>query len=277
MENSYPQEKKSTDELAEYLVYALGILKNCDLPCDGITTPGGFGNLVKSELSLAVQEAVRDVYASEIPHYFKYLRFGEESTQPTLEHVGGIGSDDVRLTVNVPAGTGDWFGGWQGVREPESDRYCNEEATDGRMVELIERGDPAVMLCHWPGMYCNGSKRGFEAFKKVVTAMERRFSDQTLWMKPSEMARYWAAKGLARIETAADRLLLETPFAAPDFTVRFSASEKVVPRIAFGDKVLALQRVSRSKELRSGTWLHDKRNMVICFDLPKGKSQIHLT
>ena len=58
MENSYPREKKSVDELAAYLAYALKILKNCDLPCEGITTPGGFGNLVKSELGLAVHEAV---------------------------------------------------------------------------------------------------------------------------------------------------------------------------------------------------------------------------
>ena len=54
MENSYPRTKKSVDELAAYLAYALRILKNCDLPCEGVTTPGGFGNLVKSELSLAV-------------------------------------------------------------------------------------------------------------------------------------------------------------------------------------------------------------------------------
>ena len=40
MENSYPQEKKSVDELASYLAYALRILRNCELPCEGITTPG---------------------------------------------------------------------------------------------------------------------------------------------------------------------------------------------------------------------------------------------
>ena len=48
MENSYPQTQKSVDELTAYLAYALRILKNCDLPCEGITTPGGFGNLVKT-------------------------------------------------------------------------------------------------------------------------------------------------------------------------------------------------------------------------------------
>ena len=39
MENSYPQVDKSVDEIASYLAYALRILKNCDLPCEGITTP----------------------------------------------------------------------------------------------------------------------------------------------------------------------------------------------------------------------------------------------
>jgi len=77
MENSYPREKKSVDELAAYLAYALQILKNCDLPCEGVTTPGGFGNLVKPELSLAVQQSVRDVYRAEIPHFFKYVNYGE--------------------------------------------------------------------------------------------------------------------------------------------------------------------------------------------------------
>ncbi len=149
MENSYPQEKKSVDELASYLAYALRILERCDLPCEGITTPGGFGNLVKSELSLAVDQAVRDIYPVDLPHYFKYVRGGDQSTEPVLEHLRGVGTGDVRLTVNVPAGTGDWFGGWQGDRTSEPDRYASTDASGGRMVDLIERrstGRHAVSL-----------------------------------------------------------------------------------------------------------------------------------
>ncbi|MGV2337055.1 MAG UNVERIFIED_CONTAM: hypothetical protein LVR18_24190 [Planctomycetaceae bacterium] len=41
MENSWPQQTKSVDEIAAYLAYALRILKNCGLPCEGITTPEG--------------------------------------------------------------------------------------------------------------------------------------------------------------------------------------------------------------------------------------------
>ena len=89
----------------------------------------------------------------------------KESTDPILESVSGRGTDQISLTMNVPAGTGDWFGGWQGANPSQGHLYSNEDATGGRMVELIKKGQPAVMLCHWPGLYSNGSHEGFEHFR----------------------------------------------------------------------------------------------------------------
>ncbi len=274
MENSYPQTRKSVDELAAYLAYALRILKNCDLPCEGITTPGGFGSRVKSELSLAVHEAVRDVYGAEIPHYFKYVSGGKESTEPTVEHVRGLGTDDLKVTVNVPAGTGDWFGGWDGDRQPEGHRYASDDATAGRMVELIEQGRPAFMLCHWPGLYTQGTKEGFKHFKKVATALEKRFRDQTVWMKLNEIARYWAAKGLTRIERAGDRVTFSAPFASPDFTVRVTGAGTTPPRLTSGGRQLAVKEVSRKPALAAGTWVREDGGVIVCFDLPKGTTTL---
>lgn len=279
MENSYPQTKKSVDELAAYLAYALRILKNCELPCEGITTPGGFGNLVKSELSLAVQQAVRDVYGAELPHYFKYVADGKESTQPKLEHVQGLDSGDPLVTVNVPAGTGDWFGGWDGDRQPEGHRYANQDATSGRLVELIQRGEPAVMLCHWPGMYTHGTKQGFEQFKQVVLALEGRYRDQTVWMKISEIARYWAAKELTRIEReggtgvapVARRVTLTAPFASPRFTLRIAGKNNGVPTLTHDGAPIRIHKVNSLPELVPGTWLRESGSTIVCFDLPKGR------
>src|SRR3954464_1885987 len=62
MENSYPPEKKSADELAAYIAYALKVLKNAEIPATGVTTPGGFGNKCKGELSLAMRQALTDVF-----------------------------------------------------------------------------------------------------------------------------------------------------------------------------------------------------------------------
>ena len=277
MENSYPQTKLSVDQLAAYLAYALRILKNCGLPCEGITTPGGFGNMVKTELSLAVFEAVRDVYSSELPHYFKYVVGGDESTQPKLEHVRDLDTDDPKVTVNVPAGTGDWFGGWEGDRTSEGFRYANNDATKGRMVELIERGEPAVMLCHWPGMYCNGSKQGFNDFKAVVTALSNRFADETIWMKLSEIGRYGAARELTRIERQDRSLVFTAPFGAADFTVRIGRVDSFAPTLKVGRETLRLEPVSSRSELTPGHCFHDGRDLLVCFDLPKGVSKLEAT
>jgi len=274
MENSYPQTKKSVDELAAYLAYALRILKNCGLPCEGITTPGGFGNMVKSELSLAVHQAVRDVFAVELPHYFKYIVGGKESSEPKLEHVEGLDSDDPRVTVNVPAGTGDWYGGWNGDRAPEADKYATADASAGRLVELIGRGEPALMFCHWPGLYRHGTKEGFEAMKRVVLALEARFADQTHWMKLSEIARYWAAKGLTRIERQGGRLLLIAPFASEKFTLRIAAEAGKMPQVVHAGAPVRLEETARLRDLRPGTWLREPGGVVVCFDLPKGKSEL---
>ena len=43
---------KSVDEIAGYMRYGLQILKNVGLPCEGITTPGGFGNQVRTPRQL---------------------------------------------------------------------------------------------------------------------------------------------------------------------------------------------------------------------------------
>lgn len=276
MENSYPQEKKSVDELAAYLAYALRILKNCGLPCEGITTPGGFGNLVKPELSQAVQEAVRDVYQAEIPHYFKYVHGGDESTQPTLEHVSGLDTNDVRVTVNIPAGTGDWFGGWQGDNSPEGHRYANRDATGGRLVKLIERGEPALMLFHWPGMYCNGTREGFEHFKRVVVSLDTRFRNRTIWMKLCEIARYWAAKELTRIERQGKTLTLDAPFATPRFTLRVTGVDNAAPKLAIPNNPVELKQVSAPHQVKPGTWIQEPGGAVLCFDLPKGRSVVTL-
>jgi hypothetical protein len=273
MENSYPQSDKSADELAAYLAYALKVLQNCDIPCTGVTTPGGFGNRVKNELSLAVRQAVADVFPqTEIPFYFKYVADGAESTQPLLEQVEGADSERPRLTVNVPAGTGDWFGGWTGDDAPQGQRYANDGATAGRMVELIERGEPAIMLCHWPGLYSHGRKTGFEQFQRVVTALHGRYGDRTVWMKVSDIARYWAAKGLTRIERQGARVTLTAPFACPAFTVRTTATGEAPPRVSAEGRQVAFSQVNRAPDLKSGTWMRQGRDVTTCLDLPKGQA-----
>ncbi|MFV1968560.1 MAG: hypothetical protein ACC628_24320, partial [Pirellulaceae bacterium] len=113
MENWKWTEGKSVDEIASYMVYALKILKNVELPCEGITTPGGFGNQVLPELSQATFEACRDVFRAEIPHYFRHLySSGDRSVAPRVEYASGIDGENPNCVVSIIGCTGDWTGGW---------------------------------------------------------------------------------------------------------------------------------------------------------------------
>lgn len=278
MENSFPQRDISVDELTAYLAYALRILKNCELPCEGVTTPGGFGNRVKEKLPLAVFEAVRDVYGSELPHYFKYVLLGENSTTAKLEGVSGRGTADLRLTMNVPAGTGDWFGSWDGDVLSEPDKYATADASAGRMVELLERGEPAVMLCHWPGMYSHGTKEGFRAFQRVVTSLESRFRDVMHWMKVSEIGRYQAARELTelRLDPSSRKLQLQAPFACRDFTLELPSGWAGEMHLQQGDQRSPLREIRQAAALQAGCWIREGERIRVCFDLPRGESQLTL-
>lgn len=276
MENSYPQEDVSVDYLADYLAYALRILKNCGLPCEGITTPGGFGSRVKSKLPIAVHQAVRDVFGAELPHYFKYVSTGTESTQPKLEFISSNETAD-NLTMNVPAGTGDWFGGWEGSRTSEGHRYANDDATSGRMVELIRQGEPAVMLCHWPGMYCGGEKSGFRDFKNVVTALSGRFGEETIWMKLSDIGRYKAAQELTSINRTEGRIAFSAPLSCADFTIEFPGRLRRAPvKIERRTKQTPLSKVSSAAKLTTNSYVATGDTITLCFDLSAGNSEIHL-
>ncbi len=275
MENSFPQRSVSVDELASYLAYALQIVKNCELPCEGITTPGGFGGRVKKELSLAVFDAVRDVYGCELPHYFKYVAGPQESTVPRIENVGGGDGEPGRVTASVWAGTGDWFGGWDGDREPEPDRYANRDASAGRMVELIEKREPAVMLCHWPGLYSHGTKQGLHAFQRVIRSLHQRYRDDMLWMKVSEIGRYYTVKELARVAVRRRSVTIDSPFGTRWFTLRIGG-KSARPKVRRGNDVFELTRVSEVRGLDEGRYCEQPDGIVVCFRLERGVTTVLL-
>ena len=273
MENWRWTDGKSVDELADYMSYALRILKNVGLECEGITTPGGFGNRVLPELSQATLEACRDVFNAEIPHYFRHLFTDERSVAPRVEYASGLEGPDPKCAVSIIGCTGDWFGGWDGLNPGSVDRFITQDLEGGRLPEVIARAEPAILVCHWPGIYFNGQEVGFNIFKKVVGRLHDRY-DHLIWMKLSDIARYWAARELTRVGIEQRRITFHAPFAAPRFTVRVKGPVSRPPEVAPRGPVERLEKVGRLLWLRSGTWFEDDEGMVVCFDLPKGPSAV---
>jgi hypothetical protein len=284
MENTGWTPGKSVEELAEYTAYALRILKNIDLPCEGFTTPGGFGNGANAALSEASCIAVRDVYGSEIPHYFKYVETGDASTQPRVESVRrSADGKSYDLTVSIIAGTGDWFCGWDGTDTGSTDRFITADGQGGRLPELIARDEPAIMLCHWPGLWVNGQETGYRIYQEAVTRLNEHHGSRAQWMRLNEMARYWATKELIRWEVSPDGVaLIEIPFDCPDLTLRIAgvadkAREKGIRRITTtreGKTERPLEALRGREQLSgdavAGRYVVEGDDALVCLNVTRG-------
>ena len=274
MENWEWTTGRSADEIATYMTYALQILKNVGLPCEGVTTPGGFGNRALPALAQATLESVRDVFSAEVPHYFRHLYdSGEASVAPRVEHAAGLGGSDPRCVVSIIACTGDWTGGWDNTTPAGADRFITKDLQRGRMVDVILRGEPALMLAHWTGFYWNGEHLGLKVFQEVVGRLHARF-DNLIWMKLSEVARYWAAKELTGIDRDDRGVVFNAPFACPAFTISVAAVGGANPTFSAAGTARPFARIANPRELSGGAWLPAGRDALFCVDLPKGVSRI---
>jgi hypothetical protein len=273
MENFRWTDGKSADQLGGYLAYALRILRNVELPCEGITTPGGFAGRVLPELAQAVLQSCRDVFQAEIPHYFRHAFTDSRSVAPRVEYASGLDSPDPRCVVSIIGCTSDWFGGWDGLERGDLDKFITPDLRGGRLPEVIRRGEPAILVCHWPGIYSNGRETGFQIFQQAVLRLRAGY-DNLIWMKLSEIARYWAARELTRIDRDANALTFHAPFACPQFTVALSGPTARAPRLAFRNQKVPLQEVSQPLNLKSGAWTRQPAGLIACLDLPKGVSRL---
>ncbi|WP_199756881.1 hypothetical protein [Tautonia sociabilis] len=264
---------RSVDELADYLSYALRLLKNAGLPCEGVTTPGGFGSRALPQLAQATLESVRDVFGAEIPHYFRHLYTDDRSVAPRVEFASGLDGDDPRCVVSIIGCTGDWFGGWDGLTPGSVDQFITEDLKGGRLPEVIARGEPAILVCHWPGIYYNGEQIGFSIFKEVVARLEAGY-DNLLWMKNSEIARYWAARELTAIEAGPTGVCFLAPYACPSFTVAIDGQRAGAPAFDRGGGAEPLREVAGPLRLESGTWCRADGGVIVCIDLPHGRSAV---
>src|SRR2546423_14272099 len=177
--------------------------------------------------------------------------------------------------------TGDWTGGWDCSEPGGADLFITPDLQKGRVVDVIARGEPAVMVCHWTGIYYNGRETGFTIFREVVSRLRQRYGQQLLWMKLGEIARYAAAKELTRIERSADgrTVTLKAPFACPQFTLRVTSAGAGAPAVSTaGAGPAKLDEVNELPGLRPGTFLRAKEGgaVTVCFPLARGESRLQV-
>ena len=66
--------------------------------------------------------------------------------------------------------TGDWTGSWTGYDKVSADRYITDNLQGGRLPEVTDASDPALLCSHWRGFYVlhNEDQRGFKTLQTVV-------------------------------------------------------------------------------------------------------------
>lgn len=276
MENWEWSQQKSSDELGAYIAYALNVLKEAGLYCEGVTTPGGFCHRNIPNLATATMEAMREVYKSDVSHFFRSIITEKgKSVAPVVMQEKGIDTQNASCSVHIIGCTGDWFGGWDGLKPGNVDKFITKDLIAGRMVEVIESGDPALMVCHWPGIYYNGDKIGFNIFKEVVNRLDQKYGNTIQWMKLSEIARYWAAKKFVSFIHTKSSIVIHSPFEAKDFTISIPRKARN-PTLHYMTQQIKLSKSSSSNSLNQNTFFSNKRETIMCFDLPKGKSELKI-
>lgn len=276
MENWEWSQDKSADELGSYMAFALNILKDTGFSCEGITTPGGFGSRNMDNLARGTLEAARDVFKTEMPHFFRdVITDPGISVEPQLFHVSGLDSADPKCSVHIIGCTDDWFGGWDGITPGNPDLFITEDLQKGRLVDVIDKGEPAILVCHWPGIYFNGEKTGFNIFKQVISRLNQKYNN-LIWMKNSEIARYWAAKKLTRITPQENRVTLNAPFATEKFTVHIGKKIKKISLTRDGRKQ-DLERVAHPLMLKPGTFCPVPTGTLVALDLKRGITGLALS
>ncbi len=276
MENWEWSQNKSRDELANYISYAIRILKEAGFECNGITTPGGFCHRNKQNLAMATLDAVKDNFGFDVSHFFRdVITEKGKSVAPVVMHHENTQSSNPSCSVHIIGCTDDWFGGWDGLTPGSADKFITENLDSGRMIDVIESGEPAIMVCHWPGIYYNGDKLGFNIFKNVVNRLEQKYHDGIIWMKLSEIAQYWAVKEFVQFQETKDGITISSPFCTNDFTISLDRRYQRIS-IKHQGEIKDLNRASDDATLPSESFYMKGSVTYLCFDLLPGNTEIVL-
>ena len=64
-----------------------------------------------------------------------------------------------------------------------------DDGQHGRIVELIDAGQPVTMVTHWQSLFGNGHAVGLEVLIELVKHVNRHLADRIEWTTPSAIAK----------------------------------------------------------------------------------------
>jgi len=259
------------ERVFDYLATACRILNNVGLQPEGVTSPGGFGGSTLDFYARVAGDAVRSVTGNPTPYFFKRV----SGTGPVETPVWYPDRDAGTAVGEIIASTGDHTGSWTGYGEVDADYYVTEDLQSGRLVELINAGEPAVLCSHWQGFYGmhDGDRRGFNTLKAVVHRLKQLDPNgtRTHWRKCSEITNYAIMRELAEVTVEGNAIRLDLPVRVPELTVRITGVQ-VEGVVVDG---APLVRSSR-RRLQPGAWAARAQTVLAAFNPVRPVTRIDL-
>ncbi len=247
-----------------YITAACRILANVGLTPAGVTSPGGFGHQTLDFWARLAGEAVRAVTGNPTPYFFTRVAANEPVATPVWYPDRAAGT----AVGEIIASTGDWTGSWTGYGEVSVDKYITTDLQGGRLPEVINAGDPAVLISHWQGFYGlhNDDRRGFRTLKTVVRRLKELDpqGERTRWRKPSEITTYACMREMAECTVNGSQIVLDLPVRAPELTLRLR--DAAISGLTVNG--VPLRRVTQRSAFESGTFLAENGITLAAFDPP---------
>jgi hypothetical protein len=256
------------DQLTDYIATAMQLLKNVGIPCEGVTSPGAFGNRKERDYARSVLEASMRINNNPRPFYFLWL-VNDKMPEVPIWHAR---KEDGVAVASIVGCAGDWFGA-TGFDKSDAGLYIAEDLQGGRVPAVLKQGLPCILVGHWPCFYVN-DQIGFKVLKEVKRRLDSYDPDKTkaIWMKNSEIGHYWMTRQLSDIAMHDGRVQICTQFPAANFTIALD-----VPALRVQVKGADLRQVQSRRDFRDGTFLVEGKQTFVAFDLGVGETVIETT
>lgn len=262
--------KQDLKTLTKYIAHGLRILKNVGIVASGITCPCDFGKEVEGILAKAVLDAEKIVNNITLTWYFlhvqsKRIGWDGSSVNPRLMY---LNEENKEAVVSIISGSAEYINqktidsiGPDPYRL--ADQWITVDGEKGRLAELLKNKAYIIFHIHWYNSHGRDNKVGFLALKELTSRIRNVWADKVLWMKCSEVARYFAASKTWRTSVAGDKIILSSPFDCPLFTISFATNKEVKCIKVDGKKLKKKEKPPLEKY--SWTLLEDR--VYACFKL----------
>lgn len=280
--------ERSRDEIADYFVAAVEILRAAGLRPTGITQPCYFNGL-RADYARATLDVMRRTGGPEVTYYFIDGYF--EGPPVPAPEVVLLEREAGAAVVAIMAFCDDhfWFTQRTASRRAEevADLFLTDDGRGGRLAELSDAGAWLIWVCHWQSLYSDGSREGLRALDLVAERLHRRHGPRLLWLTLSEIARYRAASeacaiGAREVEGGWE-IELDAAIGCADWTLSFDAPGIAAGRVervtwqGAGDGFRSLTESTDDEPLLGpNTWRLEGGRVVICFELQRGRQVVRV-